>query len=193
MTESHDVTRFALTMLVRGCLMVLFGMTALIWPDETLLSAMQTTGLLLAITGVYQIALAVRARHKNRGWPIALADGTACVGLAMLTVTITVIPFRVTMTLAAIWLALYAVLTGAMAFAVWPMRKTRLMLLAWTAVDLLLAGIALSYSRATIFTLLYVGAGYAIAFGAFQLAAGLWLRRVAVPRFAPTIQTRWNT
>ena len=71
--------------------------------------------------------------------------------------------------------------------------QKRLMLLAWTAVDLLLAGIALSYSRATIFTLLYVGAGYAIAFGAFQLAAGLWLRRVAVPRFAPTIQARWNT
>lgn len=35
-------------------------------------------------------------------------------------------------------------------------------------------------------------AGYAIAFGAFQLAAGLWMRRVAAPQFAPTIQARWN-
>ena len=191
-TAFHDLTRFASTLMVRGCLMVALGTAALIWLDQMLLNAMMITALLFTISGLYEMVLAVHSRAEVRGWFIALVDGAASIAFALLTVTLTMIPFRATMTLTAAWLLLYASMSGSLAFALWPMRRTRLTLLAWCAVDLLLAGMALSSARWTLYTLLYVGAGYAMVFGVFQWLAGLWLRRTAAPEFAPTTQASWE-
>ena len=191
-TAFHDLTRFASTLTVKGCLMAALGGAALLRQDDMLLNAMMVTALLLAISGLYEMMLAVHSRSAVRGWFIALADGAASIGLALLTVTLTAIPFRQTMLLTSVWLLAYAVMTGALALALWPMPRTRLALLAWCAVDVLLAGMAISSARWTLYTLLYVGAGYAIAFGVFQLLAGVWLRRTAAPQFAPTMQASWE-
>ncbi len=189
---SQEVTRFGSTVRVKGALMLACGVVALVWQDETLVAAMLITGLLLAASGLYEMGIAVASRGETRGWPLALADGLACVGLAALTASITLLPFRTTMVLTSLWLALYAALVGALAFALWPMPRTRAALLAWATLDLLLAGMALFFRDATIFTLLYVGAGYAIAFGLFQLAAGIWMRRVVLPYVTPTRQAGWK-
>ncbi len=79
----------------------------------------------------------------------------------------------------------------ALALALWPMARTRVALLTWGAIDLLLSLMAAS-SRTDIFTLLYAGAAYAVAFGAFQLSAGLWIWRTAAPEVAPTGPSRWR-
>lgn len=189
---SQEVSRFASTVVVKGTLMLSCGVVALVWQDETLVAAMMITGLLLAASGLCEMGIAVASRRETRGWPLALADGLACVGLAALTATITLLPFRATMVLAGLWLALYGGLVGALAFAFWPMARTRAALLAWATLDLLLAAMAIFFRDATIFTLLYVGAGYAIAFGLFQLAAGIWMRRVVLPYVSPTRQAGWK-
>jgi len=85
-----------------------------------------------------------------------------------------------------------ASLTGALALAVWPMPRTRNALLGWTLLNVVLAVAAVTMPSATIFTLLYVGAGYALAFGALQVASGMWIRRVALPRVGATVQSAWS-
>jgi uncharacterized membrane protein HdeD (DUF308 family) len=134
----------------------------------------------------------LRVRDATQGWMIPAANGLACLGLAGLTVVFPQIALDVTLGLVAIWLILYAALTAALALALWPMPRTRLTLVAWTALNLVLATLAITDRTATIFTLLYVGAGYAVAFGALHVAAGEWIRRIAVPRVAPPVQFGWT-
>jgi uncharacterized membrane protein HdeD (DUF308 family) len=185
--------KFSVTLAIKGALMLAAGTLALIFPAETLLGAMLSTAVLLAATGAYEMLLALRTRVVMPAWFLSLADGAASVGLAVLSVSITAISFRTTMLLVALWLLLYSALAIGLALALWPMRRTRLALLGWAVLDFGLGALAAFDGRATIFTLLYVGAAYAIAFGVFQLAAAWWLRRFALPRFAPTLQSTWKT
>lgn len=189
--HSRPVARFANVLRARGWLALTCGVAALAWPDTALLRAMALTGIVLAASGVYEMVFAVRNRQLNRGWPLALADGAACLGLAILTATLTVISYHATLLLTSLWLLACGVLAFLLALALWPMRRTRLAMLGWSIVQLALAAFAAFDPEAGLFTLLYVGAGYAIVFGVFQIAAARWMRHVAIPRFEPTLQRHW--
>lgn len=188
---SRPVRRFAAVLRGRGAIALACGVAALAWPDELLLRAMLATAVLLAVSGAYEMGFAVRNRHSNRGWPLALADGAACFGMAVISVTVTAIPFHATMLLAGWWLFACGVLALVLALAIWPMRRSRLAMLAWAGAQLALAAVALVDESADIVTLLYVGAAYTIGFGLFQLVAAQWMRRVALPQYEPTQQHRW--
>lgn len=189
--RSDVVRRFARMMLGRGAIALLAGLLALPRAEVFLLMAMLVTGIVLTLTGAYEVALALRHRAENRGWPLALGDGAACVGMALLTLTITLVPLRATLVLAALWLAVCGTAALLLSLALWPMRRTRLAMLAWALVQLALAWVAL-VGEPDLVTLLYVGAGYAIGFGTFQVVASVWMLRVAAPRFEPTIQESWG-
>lgn len=189
--HTREATQFSTALIARGVLLVFLGMTAISWPEELLVGAMFTGAACLAMFGAFEIYLALRARGTARGWLIPLASGAACVAFAVLTLVFPGLSLRFTLQLVAAWLVLYAGLTGALALALWPMPRTRRTLLFWTALNLLLAVLAVAAPNTTIFTILYVGAGYAVAMGALHMASGLWLKRVVVPRVAPTIQSTW--
>lgn len=189
---SSDAARFTAALFLKGALMLLGGGIALLWPNETLVLAMMFAGSLLALVAVYEILLAFHARHDTRGWMLALADGALALGLAVLTITITAVPLRTTMLLGAVWLGASAAIAGILALALWPMPRTRAVLGAWAAVNVALAAMALVYD-ADIFILLYVGAGYAIAYGVFHLLAAAWMRRFGAPELSPPLQAAWGS
>ncbi|HEX6599857.1 MAG TPA: DUF308 domain-containing protein [Gemmatimonadaceae bacterium] len=189
--SSRPVRRFATVLQGRGAIALACGAAALAWPDGMLLRAMLLTALVLAASGVYEMGFAYRNRHRNRGWPLALADGAACFGMAVISVTLTAIPFHATMFLAAGWLFACGVLALLLALAIWPMRRSRLAMLAWSGAQLALAAVALFDDDAGLVTLLYVGAAYTIGFGLFQIVAAQWMRRMAMPQFEPTRQQSW--
>jgi len=188
---SRAIERFATVLEVRGAIALGCGIAALVWPDGLLLLALLLTGVVLTSSGLYEMAFALRNRRRNRGWPLALADGAACFGMAVISGTLTAIPFHLTMLIASLWLTACAMLAVLLALAIWPMQRTRAALLAWAVVQFALAGFAAVDSDADLFTLLYVGAAYTVGFGIFQLIAARWMRRVAAPQFAPTQQEHW--
>lgn len=188
---SRPVRRFAAVLQGRGAIALVCGAAALAWPDVVLLRAMLVTALVLAASGAYEIGFAARNRRLNRGWPLALADGAACFGMAVISATLTVVSFHATMLLAAAWLLACGVLAALLALAFWPMTRTRLAMLAWAGTQVALAAFAVFDRNADLFTLLYVGAAYTVGFGVFQIAAAQWMRQVALPQFEPTQQHRW--
>jgi uncharacterized membrane protein HdeD (DUF308 family) len=188
---SRPVRRFATVLQGRGAIALACGVAALAWPDGMLLRAMLFTALVLAASGAYEMGFAWHNRHLNRGWPLALADGAACFGMAVISVTLTAIPFHATMLLASAWLFACGVLAVLLALAIWPMRRTRLAMLGWAGAQLVLATFALFDGNADLVMLLYVGAAYTIGFGLFQIVAAQWMRRVAMPQFELTEQHRW--
>lgn len=191
-TLSRETSRFATSLIVRGTLLAFLGVAAIGWPDEALVIAMVVAAGVLGVIGAYEMLLAVRTRSVTPGWMIPMASGAACVSFAILTLAFPGLAIDVTLLLVAVWLMMYAAITGALALAVWPMPRTRNALLGWTLLNVVLAIAAVSMPSATIFTLLYVGAGYALAFGALQVASGMWIRRVALPRVAATLQSSWS-
>lgn len=188
--EGHRL--FARALALKGAFMIALGVTALLWSDVALVNAMMLASLLLGALGLYEVILGVQARRLTRGWPLPVADGLVTIGLAVLSVTLTAISLPSTLWLASVWFGTSGVIAGALALAMWPMRSARMMLVGWAAINLLLSGMAVTYD-ATIFTVLYVGAGYAIAFGLFQLGAATWVWFGAAPEVAPTRQARWRT
>jgi uncharacterized membrane protein HdeD (DUF308 family) len=191
LTLSRETSRFATSLIVRGTLLAFLGIAAISWPDDVLVIAMVVGAGLLAVLGAYEMLLALRTHSATPGWMVPMASGAACVSFAILTLVLPGMALDVTLLLVAVWLVLYAALTGALALAVWPMARTRNALLGWTLLNLVLAVAAVTMPSATIFTLLYVGAGYSVAFGALQVASGMWIRRVALPRVGATVQSRW--
>lgn len=189
---SREARRFSTSLIARGVLMIFLGIAAIGWADAALLIAMVIAAVLLAALGAFEIVLALRTLQRSRGWVIPMVDGAACIGFAVLSLVFPGLTLRHTLELVAAWMVCYALLTGSLALALWPMSRTRTVLLAWTALDVVLAVLALTYPGTTIFTVLYAGAAYAVTFGALQLASGLWIRRIAVPRVEPTIQATWT-
>jgi uncharacterized membrane protein HdeD (DUF308 family) len=188
---SEPIERFATVLQGRGAVALVSGVAALAWPDELMLRAMVFTSLVLAVSGVYEMAFAYLNRRLNRGWPLGLVDGAACFGMAVISATLTAIPFHATMLLASLWLFACGGLALALALAVWPMRRTRWAMLAWSGVQLALATVAMFDANADLDTLLHVGAAYTIGFGLFQIVAARWMRSVALPQFEPTLPHRW--
>lgn len=189
---SRQANRFSTSLLARGALMVFLGVAAIGWPDNVLVFAMLIAATLLAVLGAYEMFLALRARKDTPGWMVPMANGAACVGFAILTLVFPGLTLELTLKLVAVWLVLYAILTAGLALALWPMARTRNTLLAWTLLNAALAVAAVTAPNATVFTFLYVGAGYAVAFGALQVASALWIKRVAVPYVEPTTQASWS-
>ena len=190
-TLSRQTARFATALIVRGTLLAFLGIAAIGWPDSARVIAIIVAAVLLGLVGAYEMLLAVGTRSATPGWMVPMASGAAGVSFAILTLVFPGMPLDVTLMLVAVWLVMYAALPGALALALWPMPRTRNALLGWTLLNLVLAVAAVTMPSATIFTLLYVGAGYALAFGALQVASGMWIRGVALPRVDATVQSTW--
>jgi uncharacterized membrane protein HdeD (DUF308 family) len=188
---SRETARFSTSLLACGSLMCPLGIAAIGWPDTALITAMLTAAALLALFGGYEMFIALRTRSATPGWMIPMANGAACIAFAILTLALPGLSLNVMLLLVAIWLTLYATLSAILALLLWPMTRTRYALIGWTAMNLLIALLAVTVPSANSFTLLYAGAGYAVVFGAMQVASGVWVRRIAVPHVMPTVQSGW--
>ena len=183
--------QYSRSQLARGLVLSVTGIVAVSWPETALPVSMIVAGALVALSGSYDVLVSMRARRSLRAWPLLSGHGAASVAFGALTIALPYTPLTTAMTLVALWLILYGSMTGALALALWPMRRTR-----WTLVGVTAAVLPLGLSVTLLaemprFVPLYLGAFFAAFFGALHLAGGLWLRRVAMPHFAPTSQAAW--
>jgi uncharacterized membrane protein HdeD (DUF308 family) len=189
---SKEVNGFATSLMTRGVLLAFLGISALAWPERAMTFAMLSASALLLLLGAYEIFLASRTRRVTPGWMIPMGNGVACVAFAILTLAFPGLSLNLTLLFVAIWLTFYGAFTAALALALWPMPRTRQTLILWTSTNLTLAILAVTIPHATIFTFMYVGAGYVIALGALHVASAIWIWRIASPRVAPVIQSSWQ-
>jgi uncharacterized membrane protein HdeD (DUF308 family) len=125
------------------------------------------------------MSLAFAIRRQSAAWSLVLAHGAAVFAFAFLTVGAPGLTLRLALLVIAGWLLVYAGIAWRAAIRWQPSRGLRWALFAWGAVDIGLAVLVLVYPAATIFALLFFGAVYAAIFGAWQVAAGIWIRQSA--------------
>lgn len=173
----RELNRLSGTLVVRGALMFVLGVSAAAWPEPLLIAAMNSVGVLALILGAYEVAIARSMRSYAEEWRIPLHHGGASIAFGLLTLGGPRLPLRLGLAATAAWFLLYAWLARAAALAS-PSRTVRRALLSWSLFNVSLAIVAMTYRAATIFALLFFGAVYAATFGVWQLAAGLWVRRL---------------
>lgn len=171
-----ELGRLSATLIVRGAAMAALGTAALVWPEEVLILAMLSVGVVATLLGIYEISLAFGIRDRTRRWSLVLIHGIASVAFGLLTVGSPGVSLRVALAIIAVWLVLYASVAWASATLVWPLPMVRWTLLILGVVDVVLAVLVVLAPAATIFALLFLGAAYAAGFGLWQVAAGVWLR-----------------
>jgi uncharacterized membrane protein HdeD (DUF308 family) len=157
--------------------MLVLGLGAVIWPEDVLIAAMIFVGMIATLFGLYEITIALSIRTKTSGWTLILLHGLTALSFGGLTLGAPGLTLRVAMAVIAAWMLVYAALAITTATLVWHVPAMRRVLLSWAGFDVVLAFVAVLFPQATIFALLYFGAVYAAAFGAWQILLGLWLRR----------------
>jgi len=172
-----ELGRLSQTLVWRGLAMLAFGLAAVVWPEQILILAMLAVGIVATVFGLYEISIAFAIRRHAPRWWLVLGHGVASLAFGGLSVGAPGVSLRVALIVIATWFVVYAGISYGAAVALWPIRGVRLALITWALFDVALAILAVAYPAATIFALLFFGAVYAAVFGAWQFAAGLWLRR----------------
>jgi uncharacterized membrane protein HdeD (DUF308 family) len=175
-TIRQELRRLWHTLVWRGGAMLLLGVGALVWPEDVLIVAMVSVGIIAALFGLYEITVAASVRRRTPAWTLILLHGTTVLLFGAMTVGAPGLSLRVALSLTAGWLLMYAALAVTLTILIWQVRAVRWSLIIWAGLDIALALVAVVFPEATIFALLYFGAAYAAAFGAWQVGAGLWLR-----------------
>jgi uncharacterized membrane protein HdeD (DUF308 family) len=174
---NKELGHLSATLVWRGAGTLALGLAAVTWPEQILILAMLAVGIIATVFGLYEMSIAFAIRRRTRRWWLVLAHGAASIAFGGLSVGTPGVSLRVALIVIATWFLVYAAVAFGSAVVVWPMRAVRWALLAWGVFDAIVAILALVYPAATIFALLFFGAVYAALFGAWQIAAGLWLRR----------------
>jgi uncharacterized membrane protein HdeD (DUF308 family) len=191
MTPYRAVDLFSRSQLLRGFILAQLGIAAINWPEVALPTSMAVAGVLVALSGAYDVYVGTAARGAFRAWPVFVGHGAACAAFGLLTIALPRMSQGIAMFLVAFWLIAYGLMTTALAMALWPMPRTRWTLLGVTMVFVPLGLFAITLGDMPEFVPLYLGAFFAVFLGALHLLGGLWLRRMAMPYFAPTTQAAW--
>lgn len=86
LSPTRLVSRSWWVMLIWGILVVLFGLSAIIWPHITLLALVALFGAFALVNGVLAIVMAIQERHQIPYWGMELAAGilSLLVGLGVM-------------------------------------------------------------------------------------------------------------
>lgn len=173
---TKELNRLSGTLVARGGLMLILGVSAAVWPEPLLVPALISVGVIALLFGGYELAIALSLRSLTDGWWLVLLHGGACVAFGLLTLGGPRLPIALALAATAAWLLVYASIAWIGAL-VSHTRTLRRALIACAFVHIALAIIAVAYPS-TVFSLLFFGAVYAAALGAWQIAVGILVRNL---------------
>jgi hypothetical protein len=172
-----EVRRVSLVLYVRGFVLLALAAIALRWPDDVLFGAMLTAGVLVGALGVFELGVAGVAEASPETKRLMALHALVSIGFGAVALAAGLVPLATTVRLIAGWLLLHSVVTLAIANRVSTPRRARLLLLFAAAVNVVCALGILTYTPITFATLMYVGAGYAAAYGVAQIGTARWIWR----------------
>lgn len=173
---STELSHASLVLFVRGFAVLLLASIAVRWPEETLLGAMVTASSVVAVLGVFELAFAVVSNATRGTRSMMILHALLSISFGAVTASALYDDVETTVSLAASWLLLHAVVTLAMLTITPAIGRVRAAIAFWAALNLTASFIVAVYSRADVLPLLYLGAVYAWLYGVVQIAVALWIR-----------------
>lgn len=170
-------TALAHVFIARGALFLTCGMVAVAWPEQALIPALLIVAAFGVLGGMYELSIAIM-KTTAPGRRLIIGHSLAMVVFGLLTAGVTGPEWPIPLIATMLWLLIYA---GICLSAITVLPKTPVKTLAAFGVfNALLAILIDTLPDANVFALLYFGAMYAAALGAFQLGVAWWLTHRAV-------------
>ena len=161
----------------RGAIMLALALLALAGDMTRLTGAMRAIAVAVILAAVVECIALVRNHRHDAGWWLTFADAGLGVAFGALTFSITSLfsagPMRAIATIDA-WLFAHAAFAIVLALSVWSARVPRVVLLAWAALNVVLAIGGAIDPPIAVSGLLYGGALYTGVYGLLVLAGALW-------------------
>jgi uncharacterized membrane protein HdeD (DUF308 family) len=170
------LAEFWWVLVLRGVSAIAFGVLAVLWPGITIEVLLIFFGAYMLVDGVFGVVGAIRGRHHAAHWMLMLLEGLLGIAVGLLTWIAPVITgFALLM-----YVAAWAILTGVLEVVSAIRLRKEIQGEFWLALAGVLSigfGVLLVvFPLAGAFALLWVLAGYAIAFGIVLILLGFRVR-----------------
>lgn len=164
--------------IVRGILAILFGLLAFIRPEITQATLVLFFGAYIFVDGIFSIVLALSGWEERVNRWLLLLQGIVGLGIGMITFSAPAI----TAIILVLYIAAWSLAIGVLQIATAILPRKEIEGEGWLALggiaSVLFAGILIWSPTAGALGLLWVIAGYAILFGAIQIALGFRAREL---------------
>jgi uncharacterized membrane protein HdeD (DUF308 family) len=179
MATTLGVARWWWTFIVRGVVAILFGIIALVYPPAGIGILVGLFAAWAIIDGVNSLLTGIRTRGTDRSWWLEILEGLIGVAAGIIAL---VLPVGFVAEVLLLLIAAWAILTGILEIVM----AVRLRRVIEGEVWLALAGLAsivfgvvvVLFPTAGILSIVWLVAGFAIAFGVFLVMLGWRLRGV---------------
>ena len=175
----RESRRLARTSFASGLLALGLALSALAFPEATLIGGMLIVGLASALFGLSYTVSALSIRTSSPHWRLLLGYGLVLLTYGMLTAGASALSFTLMLAAIAVWLVSHAALTLRMAATLAATRWARAPLYASVVLDLSIGLALIALRPLTIFQFLFFGAIYAGVFGLWQIVVGFAIRDTA--------------
>lgn len=172
-----DLKRLGTLLLFRGFALLALAGIAVRWPEQSMVGMVKVAGVLAIILGIAElgIAMAGPALASTRYFRVGHSLTSITFGIAAAAAAGR--PLDEALTLALLWLAVYAAFLLLLAARLWYFRRMRDGLVLWAAGNVGALVLAANTLPATSDDLLVAGALYTAILGVITIAAARWMRQ----------------
>lgn len=172
----RDLGRVSVVLYLRGFALLALAAVAIRWPDEVLYNAMLTAGVVVGVLGVCELALVAVSSTVASAKGLMMVHACLSIAFGALALMARTATLATSMRMIGAWLLMQAIVALAIAARVKSAGLARPLLVAWSAVNVAASFLVLTYAWMTLVALMYIGAGYAAAYGVVQIATARWIR-----------------
>jgi len=183
--ETHPVkqllSRFWWLILLRGIVSILFGVIAIAWPGQTLVTIAMMFAAFVFIDGIFEVVHALGHRQEIEHWGLLLMEGVFGIIFGALALQAPELTTAIGGVIIVFYIAAWAIITGviriAMAVRLCKEIEGEWLLGLGGVVSILFGILMMARPSAGALALLYIVAGWAILVGAIQVAFAFRMRQ----------------
>lgn len=183
--ETHPVkqllSRFWWLILLRGIAAILFGVSAIVWPGQTLVTLTMLFAAFAFVDGVFEVVHALSHRQEIEHWGLLLIEGLFGIVFGALALQSPELTTAIGGVIIAFYIAAWAIITGAIRIVMAIRLRKEIegeWLMGLSGVISILFGIMIMARPASgVLALLYLVAAWAILLGAIQVALAFKARQ----------------
>jgi uncharacterized membrane protein HdeD (DUF308 family) len=184
--ESHPVTqllsRFWWLILLRGVSAILFGICALAWPGQTLVTLTMLFAAYALVDGIFDVIHAIGYRKEIDNWGLLLIEGLFGIAFGVLAFQSPELTTVIGGVIVAFYIAAWAIITGALRIVMAVRLRKEIegeWMLGLSGLISILFGIVIMARPAVgVLGMLYLVAAWAILLGGILIALAIKTRRV---------------
>jgi uncharacterized membrane protein HdeD (DUF308 family) len=176
-----DLARNWWVLALRGCVGMLFGIGAFVWPNATLAALILVFGAYVFIDGIFAVVAGIGMRKQLSLWWLVLLEGAAGIVLGLLTFGSPGTTALVLLTLIAAWSIVTGIFEIATALRIRTLIENEWLMIFSGVVSIIFGALLIAQPGAGEIAIVWLLGAYALLFGLLTLMLAFRLRGMRDP------------